>query len=237
MVKVWTKCIPVLLFTSSSTSAGETRLSSFMLFEVWPSGWTSLLSPPPPQRRPIPASRRTHLKGFAFRADTRRRLARWKHSASGLPYQWRQCCVTHRERTSCFTTLLLFLLQTAAIALSFFSPPLPPLQFCFVAVRKRCGAGQWSTPSDSFVPRWTHLGLFSLFAFCCLFFSWFSLVAVIDTCSAAIMDIVTRILSLWGQWWIVLLLLFTLYLFCCFLLVETNGFLRSLRSLNQYFCM
>lgn len=92
-----------------------------MLFEVWPSGWTSCFSPPPLQPCPIPAARRTHLKRFAFRADTRCWLARWKDSASGHPYQWRQYCVTHRERTSCSTTLLLFLLQTAAIALSFSS--------------------------------------------------------------------------------------------------------------------
>lgn len=93
-----------------------------------------------------------------FRADTCRWLARWKHSAAGLPYQWRQCCVTHRERTSCSTTLLLFLLHTAAIALSV-SFLLLLSSFVFVAVRTKCGAGQWSTPSDSFVPLWMHLGL------------------------------------------------------------------------------
>lgn len=52
-------------------------------------------------------------------------LADWpgkRLAASGHPYQWRQRCVTHRERTSCFTTLLLFLFLTAAIALSFCFP-------------------------------------------------------------------------------------------------------------------
>lgn len=78
--------------------------------------------PPPVHLCPIPATRRTHLKGFVFRADTRHWLARWRHPASGLHHQWRQCCVTHRERISCFTTLLLFLFQPAAFALSFFAP-------------------------------------------------------------------------------------------------------------------
>lgn len=141
------KCIPVQLFTyTSSAPAGETRLSSFSLFEVWPSGWTSLLSPPPLKLHPIAATRRAHLKGFALRADTRRWLVgRWKHPASGRPYQWRQCCVTHRERTSCSTTLLLFLLQTAAIALS-----LSSYYSFLLAVKKRCGAGWWSTPAGNF---------------------------------------------------------------------------------------
>lgn len=94
---------------------------------MWLSGWSSLLSPPPLQPCPIPATHRTHLKWFAYRADTCHWLARCKQPASGLPYQWRQCYVSHRERTSCFTTLLLFLLQTAAIALSFFFSPPPPL--------------------------------------------------------------------------------------------------------------
>lgn len=116
---------------------------------------------PPLQLRPIPATRRTHLKGFVFRADTRRWLARWRHSASGLHYQWRQCCVTHRERTSCFTTLLLFLFQPAAFALSFFPPH---LQLCFVTVRKRCGAGL-STSLGTIVLLWTRLGLFPVSPF------------------------------------------------------------------------
>lgn len=180
----------------SSASAGETRLSSFMVFEVWPSGSVSLLSPPPPRPCPIPATQRTHLKEFAFRADTRRWLARWKRSASGLPYQWRQCCVTHRERTSCSTTLLLFLLQTAAIALSsFFSPP---LHFCFC----RCEKEVWGCPVvhtfRQLCPPLNAPRIIPRFHFCCLFFSWFSLVTDIDTCSVAIMDLVIRIRCLWG---------------------------------------
>lgn len=144
-----------------------------MLFEVWLSGWASRLSPPPLQPCPIPAMRRTHLKRFTFRADTHRWLARWKDSASGHPYQWRQYCVTHRERTSCSTTLLLFLLQTAAIALSFSSLLLS--SFVFVAVRKRCEVGQWSTPSDNSVPLWKHIGLFPVSTFVVYFsldFHW-----------------------------------------------------------------
>lgn len=120
---------------------------------------------PPLQLRPIPATRRTHLKGFVFRADTRRWLARWRHSASGLHYQWRQCCVTHRERTSCFTTLLLFLFQPAAFALSF--PP-PHLQLCFVTV-ERCG------PVHVFrhhCPPLNTSWIISSFTICCRFFSW-----------------------------------------------------------------
>lgn len=162
-----------------------------MLFKVWPSSWTSLLSPPPPLPRPISVARRTHLKEFTFRPDTHRWLARWKQPASGLSYQWRQCCVTHRERTSCFTTLLLFLFQTAAIALSFFFLP----SVCFVAVRKTCGDDQWFTSSDNWAPLsepWI-----ILFHFLLYFSSWCSLVSDIDTCSA-IMDLVTRILCLWG---------------------------------------
>lgn len=108
-----------------------------MLFEVWLSGCTSVLSPPPLQPRPILATRRTHLKLFAYGADTSSWLGRWKHSASGLPYQWRQCCVTHRQRTSCSTTLLLFLFQTAAITLSFF---FPSSLFC------RCEKEVWGWP-------------------------------------------------------------------------------------------
>lgn len=143
-----------------------------MLFEVWLSGWTSLLSPPPLQPCPIPATRRTHLKWFAYRADTRRWLARWKHSASGLPYQWRQCCVTHRERTSCSLHFSFFCFKQQPLHCLFFPPP---LQFCFVAVRKRCGANQWSTPSDSILPLWMHRGLFPVSTFVVYFsldFHW-----------------------------------------------------------------
>lgn len=186
---------PTVYLQHSSTSAGETRLSSFMLFEVWPSGWTSLLSPPPLQPHPIPATRGAHLKRFAFGADTRRRLARWKRSASGLPYQWRQCCVTHRERTSCSTTLLLFLLQTAAIALSFF------LSSSWVLFCRREKV-VWGRPVvHTFSQLCSPLNapwIIPRFHFCCLFFSWFLLVTEIDTCLAAIMDLVTRILCLWG---------------------------------------
>lgn len=145
-----------------------------MPFEVWSSGWTSLHSPPPPQPCPIPATGRTHLKGFAFKADTRPRLARWKHCASGLPYQWRQWCVTHRERTSCTTTLLLFLLQTAAIALSFFfSPCSSSFLFC------HCEKEVWGWPVvhtfRQFFALWMHLGLFSISTFVVCFslsFHW-----------------------------------------------------------------
>lgn len=125
MVKVYTRCIPVQLF--ASTSAGETRLSSFSCRLRRGSPVGPLCSPLPRRSpHPIPVTRETHLNPFAYRADTGLWLARWKQPASGRPYQWRQCCVTHRERTSCSTTLLLFLFQTAAIALSFFSPPPPP---------------------------------------------------------------------------------------------------------------
>lgn len=134
-----------------------------MLFKVWPSSWTSLLSPPPPLPRPISVARRTHLKEFTFRPDTHRWLARWKQPASGLSYQWRQCCVTHRERTSCFTTLLLFLFQTAAIALSFFFF----LQFVLWLWERRVGTTSGSHLQTT-GPLWANLGLFC-FTFCCIF--------------------------------------------------------------------
>lgn len=174
-----------------------------MRLKVWPFGWTSVLSPPPMSFCPIPAGHGIHLRRFAFRADTRRWLARWKPSASGRPYQWRHSCMTHRERTSCFTTLLLFLFQTVAIAFSLFFPL--PLQFYFVPVSRRWGAGRWSARLDR--PSLSvHLGLFPVSPFVvyfCLRFHWFLRPTLVEL--PAIMELVTGVLCLWGEWWSILL--------------------------------
>lgn len=127
----------IVYLQHSRVSAGETRLSSFSPFEVWLAGWASLLSLPPVTALTNPAFGRTHLKWFPYRADPWCWLARWKRSASGLSYQWWHHCMTHRERTSCSTTLLLFSASNSSHCIVFFCLPL--LQFCFVAVRKRCG--------------------------------------------------------------------------------------------------
>lgn len=151
----------------------------------------SLVGPlcsPLPQSRlwPIPAFGRTHLKLFPYRADPCCWLARCKRSASGLSYQWWHHCMTHRERTSCSTRLLLFFpASNSSHCIVFFSLLL--FHFCFVAVRKRCGLTSGPhrhivlTPSE-----------------CTLDYSPLPLFRLLITCSVAIMDVVTRTLCLWG---------------------------------------
>lgn len=175
------------------------RNPSIVFHAVWGVAlWLDLSAPPSPaaaMSNPCHA-KNSPEKYLHLGADTRRWLARWKHSASGLPYQWRQCFVTQRERTSCSTTLLLFLLQAAAIALSFFFPSSSPVLFC------RCEKEVWGWPVvhtfRQLCPPLNAPWIIPHFHSCCLLFSRFLLVTEIDTCSVAIMDLVTRILCLWG---------------------------------------
>lgn len=179
-------CSIVYLQLSRVSARGETRLSSFSPLEVWLAGWASLLSPPPAIAPTNPAFGRTHLKWFPYRADPWCWLARWKRSASGLFYQWWHHCMTHRERTSCSSTLLLFFcFKEQPLHCVFFSPLFTVL---FCGSEKEVWAHQWSTPSHSFDPPLNALWITPCYCFSRL----------LITGSAAIMDVVTRTLRLWG---------------------------------------
>lgn len=127
----------IVYLQHSHVSAGETCPSSFSLLEVWFVGWASLLSPTPRHSsdQSPPSEELTwndfHI-GLILDAD-------WP-GESTLP----QGSPTNGDTTAWLIGrgqvaplhFFFFRLQTVAIALSFF---LPLLQFCFVAVKKRCG--------------------------------------------------------------------------------------------------
>lgn len=138
---------------------------------MWLAGWTSLLSPPPPQL-PSQSPAATELT--------------WRdlHSWATLAPDWPGAGIVPKgSSTNGFSALwLIGREQVASIHFFFFCfkrqplrslpPPPPPFQFCFIAVWERCGAGKCSTPLYSFSPFALWRDTLDYFSFhrCCLFF-------------------------------------------------------------------
>lgn len=117
------------LFTGTSSRAGETRLSSLLpLLLRGVALWSDLFSLSPPSLSipslplppPSPCHTRSSPEGICIPGRYWPPIGQVRAGRpQGSPTNGDGGCMTHRERTSCSTTLLLFLLRTAAIALSF----------------------------------------------------------------------------------------------------------------------
>lgn len=118
-VKVYTRCIPADCLPAPPPALEKPvcRLCCRCCSEAW----LSLLSfPSRPLPPPSPCHTRSSPESICIPGRYWPPIGQVRAGRpQGSPTNGDGGCVTHRERTSCSTTLLLFLLQTAAIALSF----------------------------------------------------------------------------------------------------------------------